>query len=85
MLEDGGALPEEDGDQMMEYKALHEENFLSSRLREDVAGGKAEMKEWRKKDEEDESKGWERAVERETEKIVLKRRCASPVSNDVFE
>ena len=30
MLEDRGALPKEDGDQLREYKAMHEENFLSS-------------------------------------------------------
>ena len=38
MLEDRGALPREDGDLLPEYHAMHEENFLSSWLREDVAG-----------------------------------------------
>ena len=33
MLEDGGALPKEDGDLPREYQAMHEENFLSSWLR----------------------------------------------------
>ena len=31
-----GALPEEEGDTIREYKATQEENFLSSWLREDV-------------------------------------------------
>ena len=30
-----GAFPKEDGDAISEYKAMHEENFLSSWLRED--------------------------------------------------
>ena len=28
MLQDRGALPEEEGDVIREYKAMHEENFL---------------------------------------------------------
>ena len=38
MLRDGGVLPEDEGDLVREYKAMHEENFLSSWLREDVEG-----------------------------------------------
>ena len=38
MLEDSGALPREDGDMIRECQAVHEENFLSSWLREDVEG-----------------------------------------------
>ena len=36
MLQDRGALPKEEGDIVKEYKAMHEENFLSSWLREYV-------------------------------------------------
>ena len=36
MLEDRGVLPKEDGNQLREYKAMREENFLSSWLRDDV-------------------------------------------------
>ena len=43
MLEDGGASPEGDSNQLREYRAMHEEKFLSSWLREDVEGRKAEM------------------------------------------
>ena len=35
MLQDGGALPKDEGDLHREYKAMHEENFLSSWLGED--------------------------------------------------
>ena len=38
MLEDRGALPRKDGDLLREYWAMHQENFLSSSLREDVEG-----------------------------------------------
>ena len=35
-LQDRGALPEEEGDIARKHKAMHEENFLSSWLREDM-------------------------------------------------
>ena len=44
MLEDRGAVPKEDRDLLREYQATHEENFLSSWLREDVEG-KDEMRD----------------------------------------
>ena len=41
MLQDRGALPKKEGDVVREYRALHEENFMSSWLRGDgVQGGK---------------------------------------------
>ena len=36
MLEDRGALPTENGNQLREYKAVHGEDLLSSWLREDM-------------------------------------------------
>ena len=63
MLEDRGALPKEDGNQLREYKVMHEESFLSSRLREDLEGRKAEMQGWMKEAGEDESKNVKREVE----------------------
>ena len=38
--EDTGVSPKEDGNQLRVYEALHEENFLSSWLREGVEGEK---------------------------------------------
>ena len=35
VLQDRGAVPKEEGDVIRECQAMHEENFLSSRLRED--------------------------------------------------
>ena len=82
MLEDRGALPQEDGNQCREYKGMHEENFLSSWLREDVKEGQAEMQGWRKKAAEDENKNGKSEVEREEENGNQEIRC---VSSDVFE
>ena len=38
MLQDRGELPKEESDVIREYKAMHEENFQNSWLREDVEG-----------------------------------------------
>ena len=38
MLEDRGAVPKEDVDILREYQAMHEENFFSNWLGEDVEG-----------------------------------------------
>ena len=73
MLEDRGASPKEDGDQLRENKAMHEEKFLSSWLN------------MNKEAKEEESKSGKRDVEREEEKAVLKRRCVNPNSCDVCE
>ena len=53
MLEDGGALPGEDGDPLRECGAfaMHDESFLSSWLREHVEGGKAEAAMERRSEE----------------------------------
>ena len=45
MFEDRGALPREDGDLPREYQATHEENFLSTWLREGVEGQEMERRE----------------------------------------
>ena len=44
-LQDRGALPREEGDVIREYNAMHEENFLSSWLREDLIGEEERRKE----------------------------------------
>ena len=43
MLKDRGALPKEEGDLIREFKALREEKFLSSCLREDKKGKAAQV------------------------------------------
>ena len=54
MLEDRVALPREDGDLLREYQAVHEENFLSSWLREE--GKELERERLNKKAKEEECK-----------------------------
>ena len=40
-----GAMPKEEGDVIREYNAMHEENFLSSWLREDLVQKRGKKKE----------------------------------------
>ena len=85
MLQDRGALPEEEGDFVRSHKAMHEENFLSSCLREDVVGTER-RKDRRHKVREEESRSGKRQVEREQEKtVVVKRRCVDHFPSDVVE
>ena len=67
-LQDRGALPKEEGDTIRECKAMHEENFLSSWLRDYEEGKrkskmkvdkevKAEVGKKRKRVEEKEARG----------------------------
>ena len=69
MFEVRGALPEEDGNQFREFRSTHEEKILSSWLRQDVEGEKAEMKRLNEKAKQEESKSGKREVEREGEKM----------------
>lgn len=86
MLQDRGALPKEEGDVIREYKAIHEENFLDSWLREDVEG----KEEGKKKVDKDTKEEVSRKREREGEKgkdqtVVVKRRCINLVSAEAFD
>ena len=75
MLEDRGALLKNEGDLVSEYKAMYEENLVSSWLREDVGGKEERRKEanWMRKDGED-KKGRTMEAERETKKEMGKKR-----------
>ena len=55
-----GALPREDGDLLREYQAIHEDDFLSSWLREDVEGKEEKKERLNKEAEEEKSQKWER-------------------------
>ena len=50
MPEDRGPLHKEEEDLIREYKAMHEENFFSSRLRDDTEGKAEEVKARERKD-----------------------------------
>ena len=87
MLEDGGVLPKEDGDLLREYQALHEENFLSSWLREDVEGKEEERARLNEEAKQEESRSGKREVEGESvrERVEIERICLDRVSSEVFE
>ena len=86
MLQDRGALLEEEGDIVRWYKAMHEEHFSSSLLRDDVEGIKEGRRDTEEKVGEEESRSGKRELVREEEKtVVVKRRCVKPFSSDVFD
>ena len=81
------ALPSEDGGLPSEYQVMHEENFLSCWLREDVDGKEKEREKLNKDAKEEESKSGKREVEVEGERETfdIKRRFLDRVSSEVFE
>ena len=85
MLEYRGALPKEDGDLPREYQAMHEENFLSSWLREDMEREQEERKRLNEEAGREESNSGKREMEGERERVEIKRRCLDGVSSEVFE
>ena len=84
MFADRGALPKEDGYQLREYEAMHEEKLCNCWLRDDVKEGKVEVQGWRKEAREDDNKNGKREVEREDEKTVIKKRCVKLFSRYVL-
>ena len=59
------------------YKAMHEDNYLSSWLREDLVGKKKERTENKREKKE--------GKKREEERVVARRRCVNPFSGEAFE
>ena len=86
ILRERGALHKEVVDAIREYKAMHEENFLSSWLRED---GREEEERTAKVNEENEEEWREkRKTEEEKEEnktVTVKRRCDGFVFVEAFE
>ena len=68
-MRERGALPKEEGDAIGEYKAMHEENFLSSWLRED--GREEEERTVDMSKENEEERGEKRRREGEKEENVM--------------
>ena len=86
-LQDRGAFPRENGDVFREYNAMHEDNFLSSWLREDLEGKEERRKKVIERVREGERKTVTREEEREREgekeendTVSAKRRCVGFVS-----
>ena len=80
MLQDRAALPEEEVHFIREYKAMHEEYFLSSRLEEAEEGKKESKMEVDRETEEEVSEKMIRGKEKEENEMVnAKRRCLNSV------
>ena len=85
-LQERGALPRDEGDAIGECKAMHEENFLSSWVREfekNKEGGTVERNR-AAKEEVSKRKKREDAKE-ENETVVVERRCVNSVSAEAFD
>ena len=74
ILQDRGALPKE-GDLVREYKAMPEENFLSSWLSEDVEGKEKRRRNVNKETREEVSRRGKSEGEKGGPKVVVERRC----------
>ena len=84
MLRDRGALLLEEGHLLREYKAMHEERFLSGWLRDDVESTEESKTDMDKKAREEESRCGKRE-ERERRGNGGQRRCVNPFSRGNFE
>ena len=83
MLQDRGAVPKEEGDVIRECQAMHEENFLSSRLREDGKNKEEWVMEVDKDTREETGKKRIREEEKEeNEMVIAQRRCVNSVSTE---
>ena len=71
-------MGKEEGDIAREYKAMHEEKFLSSWLRKDVEGIEERREDREHKVREDESRSGRRKVEREEKTVGVKRKNLVP-------
>ena len=86
MLQDRGALPKEEGDIVREYKAMYEENFLSSWLKEVGADKTERTIEVDKETKEEVSEKMISDEEKEeNETVSFKRRCVNSVSTEDFD
>ena len=80
-------MPQEEGDTIREYKGMHEENFMSSRSREDKECKRKRQKEVDEEVNKDVGEKGKRVREREVDEAVVKRKCVNPVSveaSDIF-
>ena len=79
-------LLEKEGDGIREYRAMHEENFLSKWPREDVEGKEEGKKKVHRETKEEVSRKREREGKKgEDQTVVVKRRCINPVSAEAID
>ena len=73
-MKERGESPNEVGDAVREYMAMHEDNFSSSWLREDERG-KEERTARAEKNEEERGEKKKREENEENETVTVKRKC----------
>ena len=74
-MKERGELPNEEGDVVKEYKAMHEEDFWTSWLREDERGKEERMAKAARNEEEKGEKRKRQEEKEENETVTVKRRC----------
>ena len=84
-MKERGELPNEEGDVVREYRAMHEEDFWSSWLREDEKSKEEREVEAEGKGEEEGDKRKREEDTEEKETVTVKRRCEGFVSVEAFE
>ena len=84
IMKERGELPNEVGDAVSEYVAMHEENFWSSWLREDERGKEERMAKAEKNEEERCEKMKREEEKEENETGTLRRRREGFVSVEAF-
>ena len=85
IMKERGELPHEEGDAVRECRAMHEENFWSSWLREDERGKEERMAK-AEKNEEERSEKRKREEEKEESKTgSVERRCEGFVSVEALK
>ena len=84
IMKESVELPNEEGDAVREYKAVHEENFWSSWPREDERGREERMAKAGKNEEKGEN-GTREVEKEENETGTVTRRCEGCVSVEAFE
>ena len=84
VMKERGELPNEEGDVVREYKAMQEEDFWSSWLREDEKSKEERKAEAEGKREEEGEKRKREEEKEENETETVKRRCEGFVSVEAF-
>ena len=84
-MKERGELPNEEGDAVREYRAMHEENFWSSWLREDERGKEERMAKAEKNEEERIEMRKREEEKEESETGSVERRCEGFVSVEALK
>ena len=84
-VKERGELPNEEGNVVREYKAMHEEDFWNSWMREDEKSKEERKVEAEEKGEVEGEKRKREEEKEENETVTVKRRCEGLVSVEAFD